>query len=67
MHQITVRVVPKTLPGRFTRADGGARLKTVGDTDAIYYLTAFAREHALAVVIVGIALVYLLLRVTRQR
>jgi hypothetical protein len=39
----------------------------VGDTDAIYYTTAFVTDHALAIVIVGIALVYLLLRVTRQR
>jgi hypothetical protein len=39
----------------------------VGATDAIYYLTAFATDHALVIVIVGIALVYLLLQVTRQR
>jgi hypothetical protein len=62
-----VRVVPKTFPDPFTCSDVGARLKTVGDTDAIYYLTAFAREHTLAIVIGGIALVYLLLRVTQQR
>lgn len=39
----------------------------MGNSDAIYYITAFATDHALVIAIGGIALVYLLLRVTRQR
>jgi len=50
-----------------TFADDEARLTTVADTDAIYYIAAFVKDHAVVTVILGFALFYLLLRVTRQR
>ena len=39
----------------------------MADTDPIYYFAAFVKDCAPVVVIAGISLVYLLLRVTRQR
>ncbi len=42
-------------------------MKTVGETNVTYYFTTFLAHHPLEIALAGIALIYLLLRVTRQR
>jgi hypothetical protein len=43
----------KLLTRPFTSTDGGPRLKAVADTDAIYDITGFVKDHAVVILIVG--------------